>query len=132
MVNARKYLSLHLSYCLDEKTVMKKTLLIFIIASILMPFSLFGQGYKDLWKQVEQAAEKDLPKTQISVLNKIVMKAAKEKLYGQLLKAELMKTSRIVEISPDSLEPAIKNLETQALQAEKKDAALAAVYNTIL
>ena len=61
-----------------------------------MPFALFGQTYSALWKKVEQAGEKDLPKTQYEVLQQIVKKATKEKAYGQLLKAELMVEELII------------------------------------
>ena len=40
--------------------------------------TLFGQTYKTLWKQVDEAEQKDLPRTQYDVLMKIVKKAQKE------------------------------------------------------
>ena len=56
-----------------------------------MPLFIFGQSYASLWKKVAEASEKDLPKTEYEVLQRIVKKAAKSKDYGQLLKAELLK-----------------------------------------
>ena len=61
-----------------------------------MPMFLFGQSYSALWKQVSEAEEKDLPKTQYEVLQKIVKKAEKEQQYGQLLKAELYAAQTMV------------------------------------
>ena len=96
-----------------------------------MPFSIFGQSYKYLWEQVMDASRKDLPKTQMAALDKIVKKATQEKQYGQLLKAQLMHASLQVTLSPDSLDPVMSDIALQAQQAERKDAALSAVYNCI-
>ena len=35
---------------------------------LMAPFTLWGQTYEVLWKQVKEAENKDLPKTQIKVL----------------------------------------------------------------
>ena len=48
---------------------------------------VFSQTYNDLWKQYDEAVTKDLPKTQTSVLDKIIKKATNENAYGPLLKA---------------------------------------------
>ena len=45
---------------------MKQKLFIIVAMVLLMPIGTFGQTYKDLWKQVEQAQDRDLPKTAIS------------------------------------------------------------------
>ena len=60
-----------------------------ILFIMMLPMWLFGQSYSELWKKAKEAEDKDLPKTQYEVLQKIVAKAEKEKAYGQLLKAEL-------------------------------------------
>ena len=51
---------------------------------------LFAQNYNTLWKQVEEADLKDLPKTAIERLQQIEDKARKEKAYGHLLRATLL------------------------------------------
>ena len=107
---------------------MKKCLILFI--AIMIPFSLFGQSYGDLWKKADAAGEKDLPKTQYEILQQIVSKAAKKKDYGHLLKAELQSASVMAAIAPDSLQPAV-----QAIQArcdETTDEVLKLVYQTVL
>ena len=53
-------------------------------ALLLVPMGLFSQTYQDMWKQVEQALDKDLPKTAMEHLQKIESKAQKERAYGQL------------------------------------------------
>ena len=59
----------------------------------LMPLMAFAQSYDQLWKSVKDAQEKDLPKTEISTLGKIISKATKEKMYGHLLAATLQRAS---------------------------------------
>lgn len=105
-------------------------LLLFLI--VFMPFNLFGQSYDSLWKQVSEAEKQDLPQTQMTVLEKIIDKAGKEKNYGQLIKARLKHCQAMVEISPDSLQSAVERLKQQTEMAEKKEPALAAVLNSIL
>lgn len=114
-------------------TVMKNyclRLLLFIL--VFMPFNLFGQSFDSLWKQVGEAERQDLPQTQMTVLEKIIDKAGKEKNYGQLIKARLKHCQAMTEISPDSLQPAVERLKQQADDAKKKDPALGAVLDNIL
>lgn len=91
-----------------------------------------AQTFDQLWKRHNEVAEKDLPKTQIDVLEKIAAKAQKEKAYGQLLAASLKKASVQNIVSPDSLQPIVDDLAARAAEAEKKDEALAAIYNAVL
>ena len=107
---------------------MKKSIVLLIV--FVMPMFLFGQSYKALWSQVQEAEEKDLPQTEYQVLQKIVKKATKEKAYGQLLKAELAAAQVMAEIAPDSLKPAMDQLQQHG--AESKDEVLRLVWQTIL
>ena len=105
----------------------------FIIVAVflLMPMGLFGQTYSDLWKQVDQAQNKDLPKTAISHLEKIEKKAQTEKAYGQLMRSTLMHAKLLAEVAPDSLSPAVVRLEQQEQQAINNPV-LQAVYDAVL
>ena len=107
---------------------MKKILVITI--ALIMPMFIFGQSYSALWKKVADAEQKDLPKTQYEVLQQIVNKAAKEKQYGQLLKAELMGAQTMAAIAPDSLKPEITRIENRYKAAT--DEVLRMVYQTVL
>ena len=69
---------------------MKLKSFIIVAMVLLMPLGLFSQTYKELWKQVENAQNKDLPKTVISHLEKIEKKAQAEKAYGQLMRSTLL------------------------------------------
>lgn len=86
-----------------------------------------ADGYEQLWKNVEEAAKKDLPRTQIEHLQAISAKAEKEKNYGQMLKAGWQEMYTWGKISQDSLAPQMKRLERKAAAFEQTDPALAAV-----
>ena len=97
---------------------------------LFIPLTIMGQTYESLWKQVEQAQNKDLPKTAMTHLRKIEAKASKEKAYGWLLKSSLLYAKLQAEVAPDSLAPAVKRLEQREQAA--KDVALKAVYDVVL
>ena len=103
---------------------------VFTIVLTTMPIALFGQTYSALWKKVKEAGEKDLPRTQYEVLQKIVDQATKENAYGQLLKAELQGMQVMMGIAPDSLKPAVEKV-VQRCEATK-DPVLKTVYQTVL
>ena len=111
---------------------MKQKLLIMMAAMLLVPMGIFSQTYQELWKQVEQAQDKDLPKTAMEHLQKIEAKAQKAGDYGQLLKATLLTSKLQAEVAPDSLLPAVKRLEDEVEGGNAKDLALKAVYCTVL
>ena len=108
----------------------KRILFIIMAAMLLVPMGVFSQTYQEFWKQVEQARQKDLPKTAIEHLQKIETKAQKAGDYGQLLKATLLTSRLQAEVSPDSLLPAVKRLEQECEKTQ--DIALKAVYCTVL
>lgn len=110
---------------------MRKTIFA-LITAVMLPIGTFADKYTELWKQYDAAMKKDMPKTQIEVLDKIAAQAAKEKSYGNLLNAEVKRINALASVSPDSISPAIKTLENQAANAEKTDKALAAVYHCVL
>ena len=109
---------------------MKHRLFIVVAAILLVPMGLLGQTYQTLWKQVEEAQKKDLPKTAIAHLQKIEQKAMKEKAYGQLLKSTLLHSRLQSEVAPDSLRPAVDRLEQQ--ERNVSDVPLKAVYDLSL
>ena len=109
---------------------MKKALCIALFMILTIPTMLFGQSYKQLWKQVEEAREKDLPQQVIKHAQQIVTKARKERQYGHLLKAQLTALEMQCEVAPDSLKPWVGRME-QDLRVTQ-DGALRAVYATLL
>ena len=106
---------------------MKKTTVSLLLILLLSPVTMLADGYDKLWKKVEDAAGRDLPKTQIEHLTEITDKAEREGDYGQLLKAEWRKMWVWSKISPDSLPPQMARLEHKAAGYEATDPALAAV-----
>ena len=109
---------------------MRALYLLWTAAILLMPMKMKSQTYEQLWKQVEQARQQDLPQTAIGRLAKIEKTALQKGDYGQLLKATLLHSKLQTEIAPDSLLPAVGRLEQQAAKAG--DPVLKAVYATVL
>ena len=107
---------------------MKKSFTLLI--ALMMPLLMFGDSYSSLWKKVSAAEEKDLPKTEYELLQKIVKKASKHRDYGQLLKAGLQSAQVMASIAPDSLMPAIEDMKKQYEQAD--DEVLRTVWQTVL
>lgn len=103
-----------------------------ILILSLLPLSSMGDNYSSWWRQVTEAGKKDLPQTQLAVLQKIVSKAEKKKDYGQLLSAELMTVSLKSTVSPDSLSVGVSRLEAKERQAAVSDPVLASVYASAL
>lgn len=101
-----------------------------LVAVLLLPLTVAAQTYTTLWTQEQAAEKKDLPKTQLDVLRKIAAKAAGEKAYGQLMKAELKTMSVETMVSPDSLMPALRRLETR--ERTEADGVAKAVYAAVL
>ena len=108
---------------------MKRNILILIIAVFALTQAA-AQTYDNLWKQADIIAQKDQPKSEIGVMKKIISKATAAKDYGQLLAAEIRQAILWREISPDSLTPNVKRMETEALKA--KDPVLKAVRYAVL
>ena len=93
------------------------------------PFLSHADSYDALWKKVETAQEKDLPRDAMDVLSKIMAKASREHEYGQLMKAELSDLQIRAMVSPDSLSESVVRIETNA---GKASGALKAVYAAVL
>ena len=111
-------------------TTVQQSFRMLTTALLFMPLTMMGQSYESLWKQVEQAQNKDLPQTAMTQLRKMETKATKEKAYGWLLKSSLLYAKLQAEVAPDSLAPAVKRLEQREQAA--KDVALKAVYDVVL
>ena len=105
-------------------------LTILLTLSFVMVQQVCGQTYNSLWKQVEEADNKDLPQTQMKVLCKIVDKAEREQAYGQLLKASLMHARVQTMLSPDSLSPFVERLKKKV--EATKNVPLQAIYYAVL
>ena len=110
--------------------MVKKLLCTVITLFVISIESVMAQSYSSLWKQVEEAEQKDLPQAQRKVLGQVIKKAEREAQYGQLLKA-LLKDSQVASnVSPDSLKPFVERLAERERQA--KDIALQAVCQAVL
>ncbi len=104
-----------------------------IIALVMVLFTVaqaVGQTYDNLWKQASAFQKKDLPRSEMTVMQKIARKATLQKDYGQLLAAEMRQAVLWKSISNDSLASAVHRLEMQAQRAQ--DPMLQAVWNAAL
>jgi len=90
------------------------------------------RSYHSLWRQAYKYSSKHLPRSQMGVMDQIMVKARHENNYGQLLAAEMMKASLAGEISPDSIPQFINNLVEEEQSASTWNPTLAAVYQTVL
>lgn len=108
---------------------MKRNIMTLLITVFAM-LQATAQTYDNLWKQADIIAQKDQPKSEIGVMKKIISKATVAKDYGQLLAAEIRQAILWREISPDSLTPNVKRMETEAQKA--KDPVLKAVRYAVL
>ena len=111
---------------------MKKFLISLIAVCLLLPAALYADTYSSLWKQYEDASDKDLPQAQLAILKRIAVKAKAEKMFGQLLAAEIRTIGLKVEIAPDSLRREVEQIEQREKAVRETNPVLAAVYQTVL
>ena len=99
---------------------------------MMMPVSVSSQSFSDLWGQYDEAKKKDLPKTQMEVLQVIIKKAEKSGDYGHLLKARLKNIESVTAVTPDSLNSEVQRIVEQEKLAGKSNPVLAVVYQAVL
>lgn len=87
-----------------------------IIILLAITGVLQAQTYDNLWKQVEQAEIKDLPKTAIKLSEDIFQKGKRENNSAQMLKAYTWKTYYQEKLTPDSFYVNVKEAEQWAEQ----------------
>jgi len=104
-------------------------LLLFLIFTTM---TVQADDYTSLWKQYQQALDKDLPQTQRKILGQIADKASGKKDYGHLLAAELRQAALQTEIAPDSFDVEIARIGTQEKAVRESDPVLAAIYESVL
>ena len=112
--------------------VMVKYIFILFFAVFGITTTMKADSYDTLWKQVDAAAQKDQPRTQMTLLEKIIRKADAERKYGHLLKAELLWADRLLMVAPDSLQACLQRIIAKEQAAVGKNPPLAAVYQAVL
>ena len=108
-----------------------KTRVCLLICLLMLAVTLQAQSYTQLWKDVEQMEQKDLPKSVLAKAEIIYAKAKAERNVPQMMKAYLTMMAWRGNISPDSIQMDIKGLEEWALQKET-EVQDKAVLNSIL
>lgn len=81
---------------------MKKTILFIFAITILFANNLCAQNYNKMWKDVAAAQQRDLPRTALSSVDKIIATARKKSDGDQLLKALIVRMQLSADISADS------------------------------
>ena len=95
-----------------------KTRIFLLSLSLLLAMTLQAQTYPQLWKNVEQMGQQDLPKSVIAEANKIYQKAKAERNVPQMMKAYLTMMEWRGSISPDSVAVDVKGLEAWAQEPD--------------
>ena len=111
---------------------MRKIVITLLLSALLMPATLLADSYTSLWKQYAAAQKKDLPQTQLKVLQDIISKSTAERAYGHLLKAQTKAAVIRASISPDSVDTEVARMERLEAEAARTDVVLAAVYESVL
>lgn len=78
-----------------------------------------AQSFDKLWKEVEQAGKKSLPKTVIKLIDEIYRKGEKEKNSAQMLKAYMWRMKYQEIVTPDSFYVGLTGLEQWAKQTKQ-------------
>ena len=119
------------------KKILLTTIIIGATMSILGFSNFFGKGpnqnddgYTKLWKEIDKAENKDLPKTVVELCDKIIQKAINEENKGQFLKAYFYRADYVIALTPDSLYSRIKDLEKMAAEC-KEPVQKMALHSTI-
>ena len=81
---------------------------------LMLVVTMQAQTYSQLWKNVEQMEQKDLPKSVIAEAEKIYEKAKAERNVPQMMKAYLTMMTYRGSITPDSIPVDVKRLEEWA------------------
>lgn len=97
----------------------KHTLTLFVI--LLMPIILMAQSYDKMWKEVEQAQQRDLPKTTLQAIDRIIATAQKHDDAAQLIKACVTRIKIASDLSSDSAQAMIPKMEAM-IQSTKSPA----------
>jgi len=109
---------------------MKRTIKVLVFTLIMaIHFPLSAGQREDLWRQVNDAVQKGLPKTAIANLEPIIAGALKDKAYPEAAKAIAKKIALEGNIEGNKPEEKIVRLETEIKRAPKE---MAPVLETLL
>lgn len=98
--------------------------------SLALAAGASAQSYDKMWEEAQQHAAQDLPQSALKCVEQIRSKAVTENNSVQLLRAILMLRVYNSEVSPDSAQVYIKQIE-QSLATEQ-DATMKALYHSAL
>lgn len=98
----------------NELTIMTRKSILPLLAALLLlaPASVRGDVYTTLWKQYDAAAKQDQPATERGILDRIIATASAQAAWGHLIKAQSLRSMRVVSVSPDSLAGEVARLDS--------------------
>ncbi len=112
------------------RLIMKRTLKVFVFILVMaISFSLSAGQRDDLWRNVNDAIQKGLPKTAITNLGPIIAGALKDKAYAEAAKAIAKRIALEGNIEGNKPEEKIVRLEAEIARAPKD---MAPVLHTVL
>ncbi len=111
-------------------TWLMKRYILTLSVMLLTLSSATAQTIDALWKKAAEAAERDQPRTELSVVRQISVKAQTAKSYGNLMAAELRAATLLGCVSSDSVAPAVQRLEKRV--AKETDPTLKTVWHAVL
>ncbi len=107
-----------------------KKIFAFLLLFTVVAASAFAQSYGKLWKTVEEARAKDLPRTALERVDNIYGKAFAEGNDVEILRALLARHTFVGDISADSL-PAAKQRIENFLEQEQNPAMKALLHSAL-
>ena len=105
---------------------MNRFLNVLLIIMFLTSNNVYSQSYDQMWKQVERAADDDLPRQVISTSEKIMSKARKDNNFGQLMRAWVTIVETKTILDTDSFD--VKLFP----EVKPRNEAETAIYNAIM
>ena len=98
----------------------KIKILLTVLFLLNIPLVIFGEGYLEMWKKVNEAENKKLPQTALKELEPIYEKAVKENEQVEIIKSLTKKIALECEIQGGSLYESIISLE-KAIESSDKN-----------
>ena len=108
-----------------------KTRIFLLTLLWMLAMTLQAQTYPQLWNDVAQAEQKDLPKSVIAKAKEIFTKAKAERNVPQMMKAYLTMMDARGNISPDSMAVDVLGLEAWAQDAGTHPTDRAVLYSIL-
>ena len=106
-----------------------KTKFLLIIIALSLLSNIKAQSYNDLWKNLNENLENNLPKSAVTILDEIEQKAVKENNQKELLKTFLYRFKIFYLENDDAVEASIKFAEENISRLQEPERA---IFNLVI